>query len=214
MERKQKTKRWSISKGELDQFRRGIGLPHKPSAHYSYLFLVQLFVGHFIRALHTYAVVDEVRALESVGRPTNTKPASRFKHSPLQGFWHKHYTHAGFIAKNIGVHWDLEGGGNRRLDEVLRRFFRKHEGKLPDEGIAIELAHIITAGAFEERSLRKKITGEWIVYAEEKGERFYLTLACHRDGESQEDSDKRVYDRIRSQCREEFPFLFQDEDGK
>ena len=45
------------------------------------------------------------------------------------------------------------------------------------------------------------MTGEWIVYAQHKNQKFYLCLAKHNDG------DEKIREKIERICMREFPFL-------
>ncbi len=45
------------------------------------------------------------------------------------------------------------------------------------------------------------MTGEWIIYAEHEGQKFYLCLAKHND------RDEEIREKIERICMREFPFL-------
>jgi hypothetical protein len=64
-----------------------------------------------------------------------------------------------------------------------------------------ELAHRVTHEPVEDRANNKKLTGEWIVFAKEAGQNYYLCLNTHNAG------DQQIVDRIKSNCLREFPFL-------
>jgi hypothetical protein len=82
-------------------------------------------------------VLDEINYLEGVGPRSRTKPEEQFRHPPLRPFWHKHYSAPRHFLKNIGIRWNLSGGGNRDLQSMLYDVAERH-GKDLDrwQGIA------------------------------------------------------------------------------
>ncbi len=56
-------------------------------------------------------------------------------------------------------------------------------------------------GLYAERSRGQRLTGEWIIYAQHEGQKYYLCLARF------DEEDDAVFDRIKNGCVDEFPFL-------
>lgn len=180
------------------------------SGRVSTLLVNELAYGMVNRTVHVHKIYDEIGGLEGAEstRPTNTKPASDFKHPPLQGLWHKHYTDASHILTNIGNHWGI----NPKKDASDPNNGKKFAKFINDEILAgqqtVELtpqvlgkiaSHFVLA-AHEQRNEAQKMTGEWIVYAIHNDENYYLTLATHKEG------DEVIAARVR-ECAAEFPEL-------
>lgn len=151
-----------------------------------------------------FAVLDELDALEEVGKASRTKAPEPFRHPLLQRFRHKHYSSARHIPRNIGLRWGLDRGGNQALDAALKVIASEH-GEDPDMWPRV-LAHRLTVGGYEARA--GQLTGEWIIYAEHEQENYYLTLGTHEEGRDPEG----MLARIRRQCEAEWPFLFENAD--
>ena len=146
------------------------------------------------RSVDVFAIYDEIGCLEgaSFTRRTNTKPQSQFQHKPLGGLWHKHYSQAGFIGKNLGNYWKP-----KRLDRYLKSILKV--GDILDQPTLGRLIHEVVIGDYEKRSNAQEITGEWIVYARHLDVNYYLTLGVHGD-------DHAIAERARA-CADEFPEL-------
>lgn len=132
------------------------------------------------RRFSVHSIYDELSILENPnGRSTVTAPAEPFKHPPLRGLFKKHHAQARFIMANILNHWS-----EKRLRVLL--------ASLPqDEHFANRLAHELTIGAYETKAARKRVTGEWIVFATHYERNYYLTLASHKE------PDALIYERAR-----------------
>ncbi len=129
-----------------------------------------------------FAVLDELDYLEGIRPTSKTKRESPFKGPHLQPFWHKHFSSARHLVRNIGIRWNLAGGGNRDLDQMLREVAETY-GEDPELWQAY-LAHRLVVSGFEERA-RRGLTGDWIIYAKHDGANYYLDLATHEEGEPQ-----------------------------
>lgn len=173
-----------------------------PKANFSMLFLIQVDRLYFDRSVDPGDVVDEVRGIEGVGGPTGTKPPSRFRRQPLAGLWHKHWTTARFVPKNITNHWGIVPGSGKRLDAMLEEEFAAETSGVVTEDLINRIAHRLVTEAFEARAGDGALSGEWIVYAEHRSQRYYLTLASHQE------DDTAIDDRISRWCKRQFPFLF------
>ncbi|WP_211960742.1 hypothetical protein [Cupriavidus plantarum] len=104
------------------------------------------------RYFDPFAVLDELDYLEGIRPISRTKPESPFKGPHLQPFWHKHFSSSRHLLKNIGVRWDLIGGGNRDLDRMILDVAQKH-GEDPIQWIN-DLMHRLIVGGYEERAVR------------------------------------------------------------
>lgn len=148
-----------------------------------------------------FNVADEIGSLENApySTPSNTKKSTMFRHSPLKGLFHKHFTQADYIIKNINNYW---GGKNFEKfqqyvrDEILGD---NEEVEMTPEIIA-KMSNDFVIGAYQNRSKNKKMTGEWIIYAKQDNINYYLTLARHSADPNE------ILDRARA-CQAEFPNL-------
>jgi hypothetical protein len=152
-----------------------------------------------------FAVLDELDFLDGVKRSSKAKSPEPFRHPLLRRFWHKHYSSARHIPRNIGLRWGLDRGGNQALDQALAAIAREH-GEDPDMWPRV-LAHRLTVEGYEARAGR--LTGEWILYAMHEGRNYYLTLGTHKEGKDPEEP----LSRLRRHCAAEWPFLFEEVTG-
>lgn len=149
-----------------------------------------------------FPVLDEMDYLEGIRESSRTKAPKQFRHPLLQRFWHKHYSSARHIPRNIGLRWGLDRGGNQALDQALAAIAREH-GEDLDMWPRV-LAHRLTVGGYEARAGR--LTGEWILYAVHDRKNYYLTLGTHEEGKNPEE----LLASLKRQCAAEWPFLFED----
>ena len=68
----------------------------------------QLEDAYCSRTFNSWAVIDEIQALEGGPRPSMTKPPTPFTRGALKGLWHKHFFDARFMMKNIMNYWNLQ----------------------------------------------------------------------------------------------------------
>ena len=152
------------------------------------------------------SVLDELDFLEGIRKSSKTKPAERFEKDPrLHWLWHKHYSSARHIPRNVGLRWGLNRRGNQALDQLLSTVAGEH-GDDPGMWPRV-LADELTVGGYESRAGR--LTGEWIIYAVHEGRNYYLTLGTHEEGKDPEG----LFARLRSQCEAEWSFLFESVAG-
>ncbi len=189
-----------VTRDALEEFARSIYLP-QVGAVYSTRFLRELLISRDRREINVHAISDVIQDLHGVGRSKGRTRGRAFKREPLRGFMHAHWFEARFIAKNIGVHWGIDRGGAPAFDQMLDQFFARNNGKFVEDVVG-ELAHEFVVGGFEQRA-KRRLTGEWIVYAEDEGRCVYLTIARHDEG------DEKIFDRIRRDCEPEFPGLIE-----
>lgn len=146
-------------------------------------------------------VLDEVDYLEALCSRSRTKREEQFRHPPLHPFWHKHYSAPRHFWKNIGIRWNLSGGGNRDLQSMLNDVAERH-GSDPDRWQRIA-PHWLVVEGYKDRAERG-LTGDWIIFAKHEGQNYYLDLATHEEGTDQ----RRLYEKLRQGSAAEFPFLF------
>jgi hypothetical protein len=141
-------------------------------------------------------IASAVMELEQIGQSCGTKSAAPFNHPPLKGLWHKHYVYDGLasMAKNID-----NALGKKGLDQIIRNFYNPGTAGVPMEETAKRIANAITA-KYPDRSRKRKLTGEWIIFARYENHNYYLCLGKHGD-------DFGIYKNIKESCIDEFPFL-------
>ncbi len=174
---------------------------------YSDQFAEELLHASVNRTYNTFTILDELAVLEGTnfGRPSATPEHAMFKHWPLKGLWHKHHSQAAFISINLENYWRKKVNRNRYNVLVNSNL---------DPRI---IAHELVFGAHQERTAAKNtksdpragLTGEWIVYASINQRNYYLTLACHTDG------DQEIYSRAKIAAKKfaELDQHFSNENG-
>jgi hypothetical protein len=177
------------------------GLARMDRSRMSRLLCEQLVHGIVTRTIDLFAVTDVLQALEdgsSARRHVEIRP---FIHPPLRGLMHAHFTQASFIPQNLLLELSSKKG-QKRFDKA----FAGMTGRSIEEAANV-IAHEATFGMFENRAERGALTGEWIIYAEREGQRFYLALAGHTRNKQE---DMLIYDRMLSRCEERFQRLVLD----
>jgi hypothetical protein len=133
-----------------------------------------------------HAIRDEIARLEgTAGGRSLTKPASEFRHRPLEGLWKKHWFQASFMLANINN--EIERSGEHIIRKALQSSFPdgKYEGKIFGDLQAKAIAAAVVSAGYEKKARRGsdpnsgKVTGEWIVFAKVDSGHHYLTLAVH-----------------------------------
>lgn len=157
----------------------------------SRLLCEQLAFGIASRTLNSFEVTDVLQALE--GHSTRGHVEIRpFNRHPLKGLMHAHFLQATFLPKNIANEIKT-ARGKAQLESVLE------DDSLSDDDKAKLIAYKATVEMFESRSSRNALTGEWIIYAEHQGHRYYLALASHT-----EKNDMVIYNRMMERCEKHF----------
>ncbi len=164
------------------------------TGRYSVGFVRELAAHLQNRTVNVFSIYDEIGFLEGAqySRPTQTKPASAFRRKPLLGLWHKHYTQACFLPKNLVNHWS-----EKRLETLFSAVLV--DATIPPERHLDYVAYAMVMEGYQERSAAHELTGEWIVYAKHDGRNYYLTLGTHGE-------DDLILNRVRA-CHSEFPQL-------
>ena len=188
--------------GNLENFARFIGLDQAAPGRYSMLLVLGLFGGLQSGFLQPAKVINEIKALEGKGKPSQLKPPIQNKYPPLKGLWHKHYLAGGLRSMARNLKNGLIKDGLPWLDQLVQDAERSGEERYITE----EHVKMIVKDAVHDNWLRRasaaELTGEWIIFAKHDDRNYYLALASH---------DQSGHDMLRSQinalCCHEFPFL-------
>lgn len=148
-------------------------------------------------------VLDEIDVLENIRRVSRTKPEEKFRHAPLDLFYHKHFSSLRHILWNIGTPWGLRYRGNQRLTDLIREVASEF-GQRPDVWPHV-LSYKVAVGGYAEQA-RQGLTGDWIIYGKYDGKNYYLDLATHWEGE--ESRAQNLAEKLRLGSEAEFPFCF------
>lgn len=171
----------------------------------SRLLVAQLSSVSKHRTFNSFSVTDVIQKLEGVGRNGCEKREDIFKYLPLKGFWKAHFFDARFLTKNLVNHWGLEREDSPKFDALCSRVAAEEEKNPSPHGWQGRLAHELTICGYEKKAMRKKLTGEWIIFSKHEGKNYYLCIAKHST--SKED-DEKIYAGIKKLCEPEYPFLF------
>lgn len=187
-----------------------IGLEDIKTASFSNLFILQLIWFHYKRELNTAQIIDEIRQMEGFGkRRTNTIRKSEFRHPPLRGFKKKHFFQARFIPKNIMNYWGLgEGMVSKKMRDLFEEIYAGRD-EIDVSELASRLSDAVVMRGYKEKAALSKLTGEWIVLKTYDDRNYYLAIAEHTNDN---ESDKRLYDFLCTYCKEQYPFLFSEND--
>jgi hypothetical protein len=192
----------SLDRDQLDRIK-SVAAREKPYAPRISLALAFRLLRITAQDLDTFSVLQEIDFLEGLRPVSRTKVQSQFTTPPLSLYplWHKHFFTARHMVKNIGVRWNLDRTGNRDLQAMIEEVGKSY-GDEPNDWIP-QLAHRLTVGGYEDR-IQHGLTGDWIVYAEHEGTKYYLDLASHQEGKD----SQTLFEKLRSGCETEFPFVF------
>lgn len=152
-----------------------------------------------------FPILDELNYLEGINPTTRTKPERKFQMGVISFLFHKHYSSAGHICRNLRDQLDFNNEGENVHDyftETITAIIREH-GENPDIWPGA-LVHALVIGGYQDHA-RRGFTGDWIVFGKYKGQNYYLSLATHAEGRNSE----HLLERLRQNCEAEFPFIFQ-----
>lgn len=193
----------SLDRGELARLKE-VAACSRPYAE-------RLSTGIVIRLLTTAQqdaefVLDAIDGLEGLRSAGNIKQASQFRHPPLHPLWHQHFSAPRHLVRNLGERWGVARGanGNRDLDHLIKHVVHEHPAT-GDRWPGI-LAHRFGHGYFE-RAQQGRLTGDWIVFAQHEGAKYYLDLATHEEG--QPENAARLLSKLRNSANADFPFVFE-----
>lgn len=172
----------------------------------SKLLIAQLSAVSKHRSFNSFSVTDVLQRLEGVGcRNSCIKDEEPFKHLPLQGLWKAHFFDARFLFRNLINHWGLEFEDSLKFNALWSQVSADEERDRSPFSWQGRLAHELTFGGFEARAERKKLTGEWIIFAKFNGLNYYLGIAAHS---TSKERDEAIYALLKAYCTSDFPFLF------
>ena len=183
-----------IQEDELLKFEKISGISYKIKGNYSKLFLVDLMAFHKLFGVSSDEIFMVLNDYEKGWNRAGIKEPTPFKHPSLKGLHHIHFVSSRYIPHNIKI-----GLGKHGLTNIINRAL-EDDTKSPNQQ-AKEIAEQVVSGTLDQRKARKKMTGEWVVYAKYNDKLYYLCLARHDDG------DAFIRNRINQYCVEEFPFL-------
>jgi hypothetical protein len=170
----------------------------------STIFIAQIIQIQASRSIDTNSILNEIKFLEGIKNNSSTKSVEKFKHQPLQGLMKKHFYDEKFWMKNFYTHFSFEYGGNSNLDTIINEAFLQSKntfGYLNGNFISNYIATKIVVDGVKERTIKNKLTGEWIIFKQHNGKNYYLTLASHRE------KDEAIYERVCDAYKFDFPFL-------
>lgn len=151
-----------------------------------------------------YPILDELNFLEGLASATRTKPERQFERGVIKFLFHKHYSSARHISRNLLDQLDFRGNdadGQDYCETTLARIAEEH-GENP-EAWPGALAHALTIGGYQDHA-RRGLTGEWIIFGKHEGRNYYLGLASHKEGRNPE----RLLKTLKQNCEAEYPFIF------
>ena len=186
-----------ISGEQLDEFAKLYGLDESIPGQYSSLFVLNLLLLDKFDGISPFQVLSEVNHLEGRAPSQQTKPASEFTGSTLKGLWHKHFlpTLPSTFAHNIKNHFGKNG-----LKNLIDEIFDPSKNSVVTQEMINELSHRVVEEPIVDRGAAGKLTGEWIIFAKEAGQNYYLCICPHTSG------DENIASNLKN-CLQEFPFL-------
>ncbi|BBA70045.1 hypothetical protein YM18_1510 [Geobacter sulfurreducens] len=192
------------SQDQLIKYKEWMEFERFENAVFTDLFVTQLWIMDTIGRIPSCYVMDEIKFLESKGKKTSTKPATRFTKPPLEGLWHKHFFVSYFLVTNLCNYLGIEQGHQRNLKKIIEEVINNSESEHFTEEMSAQIAHRVSIEAFQERAGADRLTGEWIIFGKHDGKNYYLSVASHDEG------DAVIFNRIQQYCVPQFPFLFSE----
>lgn len=204
MDKQPSLEKVSLDIETIERIRNELGLGTFPNARFSTYFTLLLWQIKTTNSLSTHSIIREIQTLESGETSAYTKMAKAFTGTYLRGLWHKHFTDASFLLKNMRNEWDH----NDMLLNGLQEIAREHSGQEVGKEIVGKITHMAVLSALENRGNEDRMTGEWIVFAPYQGRNYYLAISNHKtEGASQPQHDQALRAEILTNCGWEFPFL-------
>lgn len=181
---------------KIDKLAKLYGLAVLIPNRYTSLFIVNLYVLNKVNGIDHEQIVEEIKCLEGKVPSQQTKPATEFKGNILKGLWHKHFffAHPSVLAQNI-----LNQLGKNGMEKLAEDVFNS-SSKVVTQKMIKEFTNQLVEGSLMKRARNEKLTGEWIIFAIENGQNYYLCIEPHSS------KDEIIANNIRA-CKVEFPFL-------
>ncbi|RZG85684.1 hypothetical protein EXE10_09110 [Acinetobacter sp. WCHAc060033] len=146
-------------------------------------------------------VINEVEHLENPNLYRSiTEAQTLFKYDPLKGLWHKHY-HLGNL-KNIRFTFLDKLIKNKKWEQIkqeVRAVEKKRKKGDSNLSLVLRVLKKHTIDVYQSGFDNGTLTGEWIIYHEVKGKKYYLGLWKHEDG------DVEIAKQINQIFQREFP---------
>lgn len=198
-----------IDKTVIDDFFNNVFFEKHENLKYSYLFKVQCFLLNKRNILYSYEFTNAISEIAAGNKTKNgMKADDQFTRYPLKGFWKKHIFIPDFYSKNI-----ISELLNDRstTNKKIEKLFNEHSGE-PFNNIKDEIINLTVFDSLNNRSVENRKTGEWLIYAEKQNFRYILTMANHKEGKNQKETDANIFKRIEKMCLNEYPELKPEEE--
>lgn len=79
---------YRVEHEQLAEYANLYGLESLIPGRYSWLFVFNLLMLERKNGIDPFSIIDEIKSLEGIGPPQQTKPATEFKGAHLKGLWH------------------------------------------------------------------------------------------------------------------------------
>jgi hypothetical protein len=184
-----------------NDFLESLGVNSLENGQVGYILLGQLVKYNFSRLVNPSDVTREIISLDKSDGNSRTKKEAVFSSGKLKGFHHKHYFSARHIPINMHQH-NIDGNTGEfkpAFDRVNKRIMQSDR---TDDERAGRLANFLTIDAYQQRSVSRALTGDWIVYKKYEGKSYYLYITPHYHN-----TDK-LYEKLKDWYYQLWPFLF------
>jgi len=193
-----------IDKTEIDDFFNNVFFEKHENLKYSYLFKMQCFLLNELNIFNSYDFKIAISEIAAGNKTKNgIKADGQFTRYPLKGFWKKHIFLPDYYSMNI-ISELLNDSST--TSKKIEKLFKEHIGE-PFNNIKDELINLTVLDSINNRSVENRKTGEWLIYAEKQTFRYILTMANHKEGKNQKETDANIFARIERMCFNEYPEL-------
>ncbi|GLR77193.1 MULTISPECIES: hypothetical protein [Aliivibrio] len=184
-----------FSDEDLDKFERISGIKWKIKGAYSRLFLADLMAFYELHFIGSDEIFMTLNDYEKGKNFAGTKPPTIFRKSPLKGLHHIHFYSPRYIKNNVDI-----ALGKNGLKNIISDVLDTNESMSIDEQAKLISKRAVT-DTLNDRRIKGKMTGEWVIFTKYEGKNYYLCLARHND------DDHVIRERIEKHCLLMFPFL-------
>ena len=183
-------------------FAKLVGLERAAPGRYSILLVMSLYGACKSGMQDPAKVVEEIRALEGLSEPSLLKAPIQNKYPPLKGLWHKHYLQDGLASMAMNLQKAMKRYGMPYFESRIQEAELSGEEQFVTADDIDRIVDDVVRGHWERLGDASSITGEWLLFAEYKGQRYYLAICTH-----DKDTHQHIRDCIDAVCLVEFPFL-------